>query len=157
MKYLTHAKILDQRNPRKKFEPRNPLKNQDPREMSTHATHVTHVKTWPTQSTHPRNPRTHVTYATIQPTQFSRNVIVHADNIWCYMVWWEFEKWRAIHPSLGGVGGVLVRACVDGVGGMLVWVASYCYCYCCCWNTIMKKRMLNVYFWKKNEKMFQKD
>ena len=75
-----------------------------------------------------RNPRTHVTHATIQPTRFSRNVIVQADNIWCSMVWWEFEKWRAIRPSLGGVGGVLVWvACLRGwcgwhacVGGVLL-------------------------------------
>ena len=31
------------------------------------------------------------------------------------------------------------------------------YCYCYYWNTIMKKKMLNVYFWNKNEKMSQKD
>ena len=103
MKYLTHAKILDQRNPRKKFDPRNPC---NPRKNLTHSIHA---------PTDPRNPRTHVTHATIQPTRFSRNVIVHADNIWCSMVWWEFEKWRAIRPSLGGVGGVLVWvACLRG-------------------------------------------
>ena len=34
----------------------------------------------------------------------------------------EFEKWRAIRASVGGVGGVLawVTCCV---GGVLAWVA----------------------------------
>ena len=68
---------------------------------------------------------------------------------------------RAICTIVGGVlawvaylrgqrasmGGVL--ACVAWLG----WVACYyCYCYCYYWNTILKKKILNVYFWYKNEK-----
>ena len=48
------------------------------------------------------------------------------------------------------------RAYVGGVSGALTWLACYYYCYCYYWNTILKKKMLNVYFWN-NEKMFQID
>ena len=34
----------------------------------------------------------------------------------------------------------------------LTWEACYYYCYRYNWNTILKKKMLNVYFWNKNEK-----
>ena len=48
----------------------------------------------------------------------------------------EFEKWRAIRASVGGVGGVLAWvaclegwcASVGGMGGLLSWVACYYYC-----------------------------
>ena len=33
----------------------------------------------------------------------------------------EFEKWRAIRASVGGVGGVLAWG---GLGGVLAWVTS---------------------------------
>ena len=35
----------------------------------------------------------------------------------------EFEKWRAIHASVGGVLACEWRASVGDVGGMLAWVA----------------------------------
>ena len=45
---------------------------------------------------------------------------------------------------------------VDGMSGVLTWMACY-YHFHYYWNTILKSKMLNVYFWSKNEKMFQKD
>ena len=45
-------------------------------------------------------------------------------------------------------------ASVGGMGGVLAWVACYYYFYCYYWNTILKKEMLNVYFWNKKEIMF---
>ena len=64
------------------------------------------------------------------------------------------------------VGSVLV----GGVNRVLACVTCYCCCcyyyyyyyyyyyfYCYDWNTILKKRMLNVYFGNKNGKLFQKD
>ena len=53
----------------------------------------------------------------------------------------EFEKWRAIRASVGGVGDVLAwvtwvvclrgwRASMGGVGGMLAWVAWVAWVAC---------------------------
>ena len=46
---------------------------------------------------------------------------------------------------------------VVGVSVVLTWVACYYYCSCYYWNTILKEKMLNVYLWNKNQKMFQID
>ena len=46
---------------------------------------------------------------------------------------------------------------VVGVSVVLTWVACYYYCCCYYWNTILKEKMLNVYLWNKNQKMFQID
>ena len=73
---------------------------------------------------------------------------------------------RGWHASVGGVGGVLFvqlvwqlvwNANVVGLDGVLMWVACYYYCYCYYWNTILKEKMLNVYFWNKNKQIFQID
>ena len=50
-----------------------------------------------------------------------------------------------------------LRASKGGVGNVLAWKACHYYCYCCYWNTILNKKMLNVYFWNKNKIMFQID
>ena len=55
----------------------------------------------------------------------------------------EFEKWPAICAIAGGA---------DGVSGVLACVACYYYYYCYYWNTTLKKKMLNIYFWSKNLK-----
>ena len=81
---------------------------------------------------------------------------------WCARVFWR-----------PGMGGGLVRVtwvewvvCLRGlrgwrasVGGMSGVLLVTCNCYFCYyyWNTILKNKMLNVYFWNKNEKLFQID
>ena len=78
-----------------------------------------------------------------------------------------FHEW---HTSVGAVGAMLAlvafacvawlrgwRASVCSVGGMLTSVVRCYYCYCYYWNTFLKKKMLNVYFWNKDEKFFQID
>ena len=44
---------------------------------------------------------------------------------------------------------------MGGVGGELTWRACYYHCYCYYSNTL--KKILNVYFLNKNEKMPQTD
>ena len=44
---------------------------------------------------------------------------------------------------------------VIGVSDVLTWVACYYYCYCYYRNTDNLEKKLNVYFWDKNEKIYQ--
>ena len=59
---------------------------------------------------------------------------------------------KSLQEELWGWGCASVCS-VDWVGWVLAWVACYHYCYCYYWNTILKNKMLSVYFYK-NEKMF---
>ena len=65
-------------------------------------------------------------------------------NVLVWVTWVVYlDGWHGLCASVGGMGGVLA------------WVACYYYFYCYYWNTILKKEMLNVYFWNKNEIMLQ--
>ena len=68
------------------------------------------------------------------------------------------------HTSMVGVCGMGdVLACWAWVewglcfcvNDVLSRVAYFYYCYCYYWNASLKSKMLNVYFWNENEKMFQ--
>lgn len=80
------------------------------------------------------------------------------------LVAWVSCLWRWC-ASAGGAGDTLGwvachrlckwRESVGGMSGVLTLVASYYYCYCYCWNIMLNKKIFNVYFWSKNEKIFQ--
>ena len=75
---------------------------------------------------------------------------------------------RMKRASMVGVGDILEwvawvgwvvclcgwHASVGGMSGVVTWMACYYYCYCYYWNAIPMSKMLNAYFWNKNEKMF---
>ena len=73
------------------------------------------------------------------------------------------REWRAcvvgvlawVARLCGWRGGVLV--CVAWGGGWRPNVGDMLLLLCCYWNTILKKKMMNAYFWNKKEKMFQID
>ena len=86
------------------------------------------------------------------------------DIIRTILIWvWEMaclSCWRGWRASVGSwvacLRGWRASVCsVDGVSGVLTWVACYYYCYCYYWNTTLKKKMLSVNV--KSEKMFQID
>ena len=79
-----------------------------------------------------------------------------------------WHGWCAIVGKVGGVPawvalvawwrGYCASMCeVGGVDDVLTWLACYYYFYFYYWNTILKIKILNVYFWSKNKKMFQID
>ena len=80
-------------------------------------------------------------------------------------VWRRWRGWRA--SKCGGLAfiswvGQVVCLCGwhandGGISDVLTRMACYYYCYWCYWNAILKSKMLNVYFWSKNEKIFQID
>ena len=72
---------------------------------------------------------------------------------WCAIMG-RIVAWVGCLHLQHGLGGW--HANVVGMSIVLTYVACY---YCCCyyWNTIIKEKMLNVYLWNKNKKMFEID
>ena len=53
---------------------------------------------------------------------------VKTENLQRCLTFEGFEKWRAIHGSVGDLSCVLwwMSASVGGMGGMIAWVVCYC-------------------------------
>ena len=66
----------------------------------------------------------------------------------------EFEKWHVVRVSVCSAGDVLVWVACMTVGEWRTSVGDmlFYYCYCYYWKAVLKKKLLNVYFWNKNEK-----